>query len=251
MPRCIPTTGRSHRRWSSELRAGEPIDVEYRMVGFDGVTRWIWVRCAVRETLADGTRILDGVAQDVTVRHDAQARLSEIAEAIDEVLYVEEHHADGRIVETYSSSGISKLYGSATTSRCRTGGRTSTPRIGPISDEMDARLRSSIAGDTEYRADRRRRARALDPRPRPAASALRRRDHRRGHPRRRDGREGGAARAGGRAPGGRSAGPRRSRSPARSTAATSPRRSSRSWPAPAARARARGSWRSTSTTSRS
>ena len=32
------------------LRAGEQVDVEYRMVGFDGVTRWIWVRCAVRET---------------------------------------------------------------------------------------------------------------------------------------------------------------------------------------------------------
>ena len=85
---------------SDRLRAGEPVDVEYRMVGFDGVTRWIWVRCAVRETLADGTRILDGVAQDVTLRHDAQTRLTEIAEAIDEVLYVEEHHADGSIVET-------------------------------------------------------------------------------------------------------------------------------------------------------
>ena len=90
---------------AQRLRAGESVDVEYRLVGFDGITRWVWVRCAVRETLADGTLILDGVAQDVTARRDAQTRLSEIAEAIDEVLYVEEHYADGTIVETYSTRG--------------------------------------------------------------------------------------------------------------------------------------------------
>ena len=55
---CTLRTARWRRRSSSGYGAGESIDVEYRMVGFDGVTRWVWVRCAVRETLADGTRIL-------------------------------------------------------------------------------------------------------------------------------------------------------------------------------------------------
>ena len=233
------------------LRAGESIDVEYRMVGFDGMTRWVWVRCAVRETLADGTRILDGVAQDVTLRRDAQARLSEIAEAIDEVLYVEEHYADGRIVETYSSNGIHKLFGLGPEEPLPDWRPYVHPEDRSISDELDENLRQLVAGRRRVPADRRRRARALDPRPRATAPARRRRDHRRGHPRRRDGREGGAAGARGRPRRRPTAWPASIRSRAPSTAGTSPRRSSRSWPAPAARAPAPACWPSTSTTSRS
>jgi diguanylate cyclase (GGDEF)-like protein len=133
------------------LRAGESIDVEYRMVGFDGVTRWIWVRCAVRETLADGTRILDGVAQDVTDRRDAQARLTEIALAIDEALYVEEHHPDGRIVETYATSGINKLYGIGPDEPVPDWRPHVHPADRHISDDVDAKLRQLVGGDVEYR----------------------------------------------------------------------------------------------------
>ncbi|MDX6376003.1 MAG: hypothetical protein QOE98_306 [Gaiellaceae bacterium] len=133
------------------LRAGESVDVEYRMIGFDGVTRWIWVRCAVRETLSDGTRILDGVAQDVTVRRDAERRLTEIAEAIDEVLYVEEHHADGRIVETYSTTGIHRLFGIAPEDPVPDWRPFIHPEDRCISDELDAKVRQLIAVDVEYR----------------------------------------------------------------------------------------------------
>ena len=133
------------------LRAGEAVDVEYRMVGFDGVTRWIWVRCAVRETLADGTLILDGVAQDVTLRHDAQTRLTEIAEAIDEVLYVEEHHADGSVVETYSTSAIHRLYGLGADDPIPAWRPYIHPEDRAISDQLDAKLRQLKAADVEYR----------------------------------------------------------------------------------------------------
>ena len=133
------------------LRADEPVDVEYRMVGFDGVIRWIWVRCAVRETLADGTRILDGVAQDVTLRHDAQSRLAEIAEAIDEVLYVEEHHPDGSIVETYSTSGIYRLYGLGPDDPIPDWRPYIHPEDRSIVDEVDASMGQLVAGDIEYR----------------------------------------------------------------------------------------------------
>ena len=134
-----------------QLRAGESVDVEYRMLGFDGVTRWIWVRCAVRETQPDGTRILDGVAQDVTIRHDAQARLTEIAEAIDEVLYVEEHRPDGSIVETYSTSGIHRLYGLDRDAPVPAWRPYIHPEDRSISDELDAKLRQLGTGDVEYR----------------------------------------------------------------------------------------------------
>jgi diguanylate cyclase (GGDEF)-like protein len=133
------------------LRAGEPVDVEYRLVGFDGVTRWVWVRCAVRETLADGTRILDGVAQDVTARRDAQTRLSEIAEAIDEVLYVEEHYADGSIVETYSTRGIHKLYGIGPDDPVPPWRPHVHPEDVAISDQLDENLRRLVPSDLQYR----------------------------------------------------------------------------------------------------
>jgi diguanylate cyclase (GGDEF)-like protein/PAS domain S-box-containing protein len=44
---------------------GEPYEVEYRLHGFDGVTRWIRERGVARE-LGDGRLIMDGVALDVT-----------------------------------------------------------------------------------------------------------------------------------------------------------------------------------------
>jgi diguanylate cyclase (GGDEF)-like protein len=111
----------------------------------------VWVRCAVRETLADGTRILDGVAQDVTARRDAQTRLSEIAEAIDEVLYVEEHYADGSIVETYSTRGIHKLYGIGPDDPVPPWRPHVHPEDVAISDQLDENLRRLVPSDLQYR----------------------------------------------------------------------------------------------------
>jgi diguanylate cyclase (GGDEF)-like protein/PAS domain S-box-containing protein len=47
---------------------GEPFEVEYRLHGLDGVTRWIRER-GVARTLSDGRVIMDGVALDVTREH--------------------------------------------------------------------------------------------------------------------------------------------------------------------------------------
>ncbi len=44
---------------------GEPYEIEYRLHGFDGVTRWIRER-GVARALSDGRLIMDGVALDVT-----------------------------------------------------------------------------------------------------------------------------------------------------------------------------------------
>ncbi|MCM4082876.1 sensor histidine kinase [Paractinoplanes hotanensis] len=50
------------------LLAGEHAEMECRVVGLDGVTRWIWTRAAAR---FEGDRVLfDGLSTDVTERHE-------------------------------------------------------------------------------------------------------------------------------------------------------------------------------------
>jgi diguanylate cyclase (GGDEF)-like protein len=66
------------------LQRGEPQELEYRLVGFDGVTRWVWERA--RPRIEDGRKLVDGVVADVTERRRsadelavAQARLEHLA----------------------------------------------------------------------------------------------------------------------------------------------------------------------------
>ncbi|WP_204054819.1 sensor histidine kinase, partial [Planomonospora parontospora] len=49
------------------VRAGRPVQAEYRLTGLDGVTRWIWTRAAPRRE--DGRLLADGISTDVTERH--------------------------------------------------------------------------------------------------------------------------------------------------------------------------------------
>ncbi|WP_249998063.1 PAS domain S-box protein [Actinoplanes sp. M2I2] len=51
-----------------KLAAGEHAEVECRLVGYDGVVRWIWTRAAAR---VEGDRFfVDGLSTDVTDRHE-------------------------------------------------------------------------------------------------------------------------------------------------------------------------------------
>src|SRR6478752_1034636 len=66
------------------LYRGEPQELEYRLVGSDGVTRWVWERA--RPRAEDGRRLVDGIAADITDRRRsaeelavAQARLAHLA----------------------------------------------------------------------------------------------------------------------------------------------------------------------------
>ncbi|MBG0814593.1 GAF domain-containing protein [Planomonospora sp. ID82291] len=50
------------------LRGGEPAEVEFRILGLDGVTRWLWMRATPRR---EGERMfIDGISTDVTDRHE-------------------------------------------------------------------------------------------------------------------------------------------------------------------------------------
>jgi diguanylate cyclase (GGDEF)-like protein len=55
------------------------IQLEYRMVGRDGVTRWVLDQMWARETRPDGRRIIDGVVTDISTRKEAELGLRRLA----------------------------------------------------------------------------------------------------------------------------------------------------------------------------
>lgn len=61
---------------SEQLERGEPAEIEYRLVGYDGHTRWVWDRMRPRRT-ADGRLLVDGIVADVTERRKAADELEE------------------------------------------------------------------------------------------------------------------------------------------------------------------------------
>ncbi|MBG0831079.1 GAF domain-containing protein [Planomonospora sp. ID67723] len=67
MRRIHPDDLRRVSDFRSAVLGGERAEVEYRLIGVDGVTRWIWTRGMSRE---EGGRLLvDGVSTDVSERH--------------------------------------------------------------------------------------------------------------------------------------------------------------------------------------
>ena len=62
---------------ASSHRAGGPVSVEYRMVGYDGVTRWVLDRMWPWPEAPDGRQIYDGVVTDVTELHQTTDALHE------------------------------------------------------------------------------------------------------------------------------------------------------------------------------
>ncbi len=68
-----------------DIERGEPCEIEYRLVGYDGRTRWVWDRMHPRRT-DDGRLLVDGVVVDISDRKqttealaDAQRQLKHIA----------------------------------------------------------------------------------------------------------------------------------------------------------------------------
>jgi len=59
---------------AAALHRGEPIEVEYRLVGYDGRTRWVLDRMRP-EQLQDGRVLVDGIVADITDRRLAETEL--------------------------------------------------------------------------------------------------------------------------------------------------------------------------------
>ena len=55
------------------------IELEYRMVGRDGITRWVMDQMWQRERTTDGRRIIDGVVTDITSRKEAEIGMRRLA----------------------------------------------------------------------------------------------------------------------------------------------------------------------------
>jgi diguanylate cyclase (GGDEF)-like protein len=79
-----PDDRSAYEEFCEALKQGEPRELEYRLVGYDGVTRWVWERA--RPRTEDGRRLVDGIVADVTDRRRsadeliaAQARLAHLA----------------------------------------------------------------------------------------------------------------------------------------------------------------------------
>ena len=79
-----PDDRETYNACGEALQRGEPQEMEYRLVGSDGVTRWVWERA--RPRFENGRRLVDGIVADVTERRRsadeliaAQARLAHLA----------------------------------------------------------------------------------------------------------------------------------------------------------------------------
>jgi diguanylate cyclase (GGDEF)-like protein/PAS domain S-box-containing protein len=59
-----------------KLEAGESVEIEYRLVGYDGRTRWVWDRMRPRKG-SNGQLLVDGIVADITERRKAADALEE------------------------------------------------------------------------------------------------------------------------------------------------------------------------------
>jgi diguanylate cyclase (GGDEF)-like protein len=72
---------------------GEPVSIEYRLIGYDGVTRWVLDRMWPRPIGPDGRRIFDGVVTDVTKLREALTKAEEANRKLVELRAIAERQA--------------------------------------------------------------------------------------------------------------------------------------------------------------
>ncbi len=107
-----------YRGWLASLGAGSSDEHEYRLVGVDGVTRWVLER--VRVTAVENGRVHhEGLVWDITGRRIAERaleqtrrQLNDLISAIDEVVLQYAPAADGWRV-TFAGPGLEQLAGVA------------------------------------------------------------------------------------------------------------------------------------------
>jgi diguanylate cyclase (GGDEF)-like protein/putative nucleotidyltransferase with HDIG domain/PAS domain S-box-containing protein len=87
--------------FNEQLGRGEPAEVEYRLRGADGITRWVHDRAATRRR-DDGLVEISGIVSDVTERRrmreelaETHAAMSRVVEAMDDHLFTLRVHEDG------------------------------------------------------------------------------------------------------------------------------------------------------------
>jgi diguanylate cyclase (GGDEF)-like protein/PAS domain S-box-containing protein len=71
-----PDDREAYNEAAEQLALDQAAEVEYRLVGYDGRTRWVWDRMRPRRT-PDGRLLVDGIVADVTERRKASDALEE------------------------------------------------------------------------------------------------------------------------------------------------------------------------------
>ena len=102
-----PADRPAYDAFNEALVAGKDADVEYRLTGADGITRWVHDRAAVRR-LPDGVVEISGIVSDVSERRrmraelaEAHAALSRVVDAMDDHLYTLRVESDRGYVTVY------------------------------------------------------------------------------------------------------------------------------------------------------
>jgi diguanylate cyclase (GGDEF)-like protein/PAS domain S-box-containing protein len=68
------------------IEGDEPFEVEYRLLGYDGRTRWVWDRMHPRRT-EDGRLLVDGIVVDITERKQAAKQLADAQHQLRHIAY--------------------------------------------------------------------------------------------------------------------------------------------------------------------
>ncbi|MEU4423806.1 ATP-binding protein [Actinoplanes sp. NPDC024001] len=111
LDRMPPDDQKAFLQFRDQVIAGKPAEVECRVIGFDGQTRWVWTRAVPREE--DGHLYVDGISTNTTERRelaDQQTqqvrRLQELDRMKDELVAVVSHELRNpvAIIAAYTES---------------------------------------------------------------------------------------------------------------------------------------------------
>ena len=148
----------AYEAFNRALTVGEDGDVEYRLIGADGITRWVHDRAATRRR-PDGTIEISGIVSDVTERRrmraelaEAHAALSRVVEAMDDHLFTLRVQPDGSARPVYRGPNREALAGGAVDERGATpGSRSCTRTTAHAGGRPSTACRTGEPVDLEYR----------------------------------------------------------------------------------------------------
>ena len=86
-----PDDRAAYDAFNARLGLGESAEVEYRLRGADGITRWVHDRARARR-MADGTIEVSGIVSDVSERRHMRAELAEAHAALTRVVEAMDDH---------------------------------------------------------------------------------------------------------------------------------------------------------------